>query len=229
MFCALMLVLALALAGCGGGAEAPLAAATSTPSATGTPTTPATGTPADGSAQLAGNTTSTAPSSGSVSAPSVAVGDPIRTSDATPARFVAALGKYPIVVVLAQPKSELDNLVYAEAKSAVAAAKSSKVVLFAVAAGDYQTYGDVPEIVGLYAAPGVVVIDRGGKLQNQWVGYVDHGIIGEALLRAAKAKKASVSSSEAPPVSGTDSASTAATTDPYGGSTVPATTGGGEV
>lgn len=209
----------LLLTGCGGGSDEvapvggtdPNAAAPVDPNAA-PPTDPnaapvdpaATGT--DPSALTVGDPSTTSDSGSSTAAP----GGQIGTSEATPKEFTNALGEFPIVVVIYQPKSDLDELVLDEA---VAAAKSVKDTrLFAIKAGDFKYFADIPEKVGMFGSPAVAVIDRKGTLENVWKGYVDTALIRRSLLIAEAAAKPAVKPSDAPPATSFDEAAKDAAT-----------------
>ena len=116
----------------------------------------------------------------------VNIGDPLQTSDKTPANFKAVLGKKPILIVFYQPKSKLGELLVKETTTAAKSVPGVKVFLFA--AGDYKGYGDLPEALGMYSAPGVTIVDRGGKVQNFWNQYIDGALVRRSLQLAARAE-----------------------------------------
>lgn len=204
-------ILGLVLAGCGGGQAFNTAA-----EATKQSEPAATATPPEGTAGTLAANGAPAPVNGG---PAVAAGQPmavgtrITTSDLTPKDFTKALGKKAMIVVLTQPRTQLDKLVLREVKAAVNAAKPRKqLVMFNFEAGDYKAYKDIPELVGLYTAPSIAIVNRTGKLQNFWFTYVDRGLLLRSLQLAMRAPKSDLSPSDLS--GGAASAPAAAPVDP---------------
>lgn len=213
---AAMTVCAVVLAGCGGGAAVdpgvvdaagadPAVAAGADPNAAPDPNAPVTDPAADPSATgdptaLVGNGDAgeIVGDSEGIATSSAAPGTQVATSDSTPKAFVKALGKKPIMVIIHQPGAIVDEHLLAEARIASRAAKG--VVFLDYAAGDFKHYGDLPGKIGLLSSPSVAVISRDGSIENFWAGYVDHILIGKAVMLAAAAKGASVTPDDAPPV-----------------------------
>jgi hypothetical protein len=188
----------------------PVAATTTTDPTTGAVTTtdPTTGAviPATATAGATGATTSTAtadedvPGVNEISGTEAAGGAAIKISKLTPKEFVTAHCAKPIVVVLHQPDSILDQELLSSVKSAIGnASKTAKkdTVLLVYTPADVKKFGDLPAKVGLLSAPGVAVINRGGAIQNFWTGYVDESLIRRVLEIASATKPCKVANEDA--------------------------------
>ena len=126
----------------------------------------------------------------------VAQGTLLRTSDRTPGEFVDVLGKKPIIVVVHQPESVVDDSVLAEAEAASKMVKGT--VLLTYTPSDFKKQGDLAEILGLYDAPSLAIVNRKGELQNFWAAYVDRNLLAYVLTKASKAAPSTVTNDDAP-------------------------------
>ena len=200
----LLAACALVLAACGGGGgeteiTPPDGAAATTPPAAAAGATPNPSTdPLATAASATGMDTAAGAATGGESV-TAAPGDQVQTSEATPKAFVDALGKRTIMVVLHQPESTVDELVLAEARAACTCS-GQDVLLLEYTVADYENYGDLLEKLGLFRAPSVAVVNRRGKLQNTWNGYVDRKLIIRAITISNGHDRPKVTAADAPPV-----------------------------
>ncbi|MCW2949138.1 MAG: hypothetical protein JWN41_151 [Thermoleophilia bacterium] len=244
------IVLALVATGCGGAADATTATPAPAPAATPTPAVADSGstgtTVADGTAGAASASTDTTtpgaassssdiPGANEIAGSEAAGGAAIKISTLTPQEFVRAHCTKPIVVVLHQPNSILDQALLSSVKAALgSASRTAKhdTVLLVYTPKEIKRFGDLPAKVGLLTAPGVAVINRGGAIQNFWTGYVDSSLLGRVLELAAATKPCKVANedagvSAADPTLGaaaTSSSLAAAATIASGGAATAATT-----
>lgn len=250
----LTLALALVAAGCGGAAAEDAAAVDPAAGMTPAPTTDATGTPvvnADGTTTPAPATTGATGATGSgdaepgtneLSGTEAAGGAAIKISQLTPKDFARAHCSRPIVVVLHQPDSILDQSVLASANSALSHSSASiqkDTLLLTYTPREVKRYGDLLSKVGLLQSPGVAVVNRGGAIQNFYTGYVDASLLRKVIQLAAATKPCKVANEDAgaaaadpskgaaakAPVSNLANAATLAT----GGTVAPAPTGDASV
>lgn len=195
------------LTACGGGEEAPApapdaAAGASTPAATPTAPDPAaTGTPVGDTTgavdPITGAATTPATTGASPGGEVLSPGDQVKTTKATPSKFVDALGKQSILVVFYQPGIASSDLLIDEIN--VATAKRKNVLVLAYTPAQYKDSGDLAAQLGLFDLPALAIIDRAGNLQNYKAVYWPSNLIAEALDKANAAKSAKVSPSDAPP------------------------------
>lgn len=191
-------VLAFLASGCGSGDPAAVAAtgAPTTPVATdpaattpgATATTPGTTVGATTSATGEATTQDDVPGANEIAGADAKLGDTIKVSALTPKAFATARCAKPILVVLHQPGSILDDAVLAEARAAAAKVGRGTVTL-AYAPSQVKQLGDLPSKLGLLSSPGVAVVSRDGTLQNFWTTYIDSGLIGKSLTIAAAAHR----------------------------------------
>lgn len=207
----LTLALALVAAGCGGAAAEDAAVVDPAAGATPAPTTDATGTPvvnADGTTTPAPATTATGatatgetePGTNELSGTEAAGGAAIKISQLTPKDFARAHCARPIVVVLHQPDSILDQSVLASVTSALSHSSTTvqkDTLLLTYTPKEVKRYGDLLSKVGLLQSPGVAVVNRGGTIQNFYTGYVDASLLRKVIQLAAATKPCKVANEDA--------------------------------
>lgn len=234
----------LLLAGCGGGDAAVDTAGVDPAAANGAPATTDTmgatntlagdpnaaggATGADGA--LAGDgslgATEDIPGANEISNADAASGTLVKISALTPKKFSDAHCSKPIMVVLYQPGSILDERLYDSAKAAAKRLGEKDLVTLAYTPREVKAMGDLPSKLGLLATPGVATVGRNGTIENFWTTYVDEALIEASLKNAAASKPCKLTSEDVPaPGSALEDATTVAnggtvantTTDPLTG------------
>ncbi|MCW2956224.1 MAG: hypothetical protein JWO69_1093 [Thermoleophilia bacterium] len=227
---AALLALALVVAGCGGeevpvdAAPAAVDPALTTPAATnpdGTPVTPAAtnpdGTPVTPGTPIAGGATDgtaagdeggDVPGLNEISGATATNGSTVKISALTPKQFKQAHCNKPILVVLYQPGSILDEKLLDEARTAKAKVPGTVQIIYTPK--QVKSFGDLPAKLGLLSAPGVATVGRDGRIANFWTTYVDSDLILSSLRNAAKAKPCRLTSDDVPTVEAPSDLSNAA-------------------
>lgn len=183
------LAIALVVAGCGGAEEIPADAGAAAP--TPDSTTPGMVTPGtDGAVPgvgVAGGAAGAEDGMNEIATAQAGNGTPVKLSSRTPKEFSSAHCARPIMVVLHQPGSILDQALLKESRTAAATIKDTKLLVYTPRM--VRSYGDLPTKLGLIAAPGVAIVARDGTVENFWTTFVDNKLI-EASLRNASTAKA---------------------------------------
>lgn len=201
---ATLAVFALLASGCGiGGGEE---AAPVDTAATAAPLAPATDTAAPGTLSgaaptapgAAGATTSNdlPPGANEISTANASAGQAVTISAITPKEFTRAHCRKPILVVLYQPTSILDEALLREAKAAAASVEGTVTLVYTPK--QTRKYGDLPSKLGLLSTPGVATVSRSGSIENFWTTFVDRALILKSLQNAAAGKSCKVSNDDAP-------------------------------
>jgi len=198
-----ILAFALLAAGCGGGDDA---AAGGDGAATGTPTTPAAttppatngttvATPGGAASPATGGATGTeVPGINEISNSDAAPGNAVKISAITPKAFAKVHCSKPILVVMYQPDSILDEALLREANAAAAQVKG--VVKLVYTPSQVKAYGDLPSKLGLLSTPGLATVGRDGQIENFWTSFVDRSLILKSLQNAASSKACKVSNED---------------------------------
>lgn len=114
---------------------------------------------------------------------------PITPTASTPRDVVRAANRGVVVVLFTLADGVDDAAMRTAVKTAVSAAPGREAV-FRYSVGDVGRYGDLPTLLGIDSPPTVVVLAKGGVLQNRFVGFVDAGTLGAALADAHRAPEA---------------------------------------
>ena len=174
--------MAVVASGCGDDLAADAAAGAAPAAVTPTPGTTVSGGGATGSSMLE------EPGMNDISGSQAGSGVSVKISSRTPKAFVAANCVRPIIVVLHQPTSILDQELLKEVRTAVKKTKDELLLIYTPSM--VREYGDLPSKLGLFSAPGVAIVGRDGAIENIWSGvYIDNKLI-EASLRNASADTA---------------------------------------
>ena len=203
----------LLVAGCGGGDDAaavdaavPVDPAAGTdpamtdPAAAGGAVDPATGQliADDTAGGNAPGATEEIPGANEISNADAATGQTVKISALTPKKFVDAHCAKPIMVVLYQPDSILDERLYTAARKAAKRSKLKDLVTLAYNPREVKEMGDLPSKLGLLATPGIATVGRDGTIENFWTTYVDEALIAASLKNAGSAKPCKLSAEEVP-------------------------------
>ncbi len=163
---AIALVAVLFAAGCGGG------------DTTSTPATPATTAGASGAA---GATNAAA---SSTQTPESLIGQVITPTDRSPKEFQTAISNRRPVVVTFYMTGPADDSQVRTAVTALESRYKGQVDFFDYQYTDGSRYGDLTRLLKVNTTPAVIVINKQGKVQEAWSGYVDQKSIEQGIVEA---------------------------------------------